>query len=307
MADNSSTNLDILSIGTTSQDYLAQGTDRINWGYQYLAVPRSKEALTLITSASASRGAFANSLQAFASLTDDAPNPRRASENWPVLAYAFDFRQIGANDIASTHFCLAIDEVFSMRYFGTAFQPLWKHTYGSAGAMLSSVETEYEQLMEDTRKFDSALVAKASAVGGDKYSTTTALVYRQTFAGTIAVWNNVTGQEWTFMKEISSDGDVSTVDVLFPSSPFFLLQAPEFLRKSLLPLLTYAENQTSSYGLKMDYNLAWAPHHLGHWPVCDLAPSHQEQMPMEESGNMLIMIAGIVSAQGSTDWLTPQM
>lgn len=31
--------------------------------------------------------------------------------------------------------------------------------------------------------------------------------------GTIAVWNNITGEPWMFLKEISSDGDVSTVSV----------------------------------------------------------------------------------------------
>jgi hypothetical protein len=32
------------------------------------------------------------------------------------------------------------------------------------------------------------------------------------------------------MKEISSDGDISTVDVIYPSSPFWLLLAPDTLR-----------------------------------------------------------------------------
>ena len=305
-ADGASANMEILSIGTSAQNYLAQGTDRINWGYQYVAVPRSKEAHTVMTSSASSRGSFATSLNAFTSLKDDEAKARRVSDKWPVLAHVFDFGNLGANDKATTHFSLAIDEVFSMSYFGTAMQPLWKRSIGSAGAMLSAIEQEYEQLMSDTKAFDDDMIARATSVGGDKYATTTALVYRQSFGGTIAVWNNVTGKEWAFMKEISSDGDVSTVDVLYPAFPIFMLEAPEFFRKALLPLFTYAANETSTYGMKQDYNLAWAPHHLGHWPVCDLAPSRQEQMPMEESGNMLIMIAGIVQAQsGNAQWLAP--
>ena len=34
---------------------------------------------------------------------------------------------------------------------------------------------------------------------------------RQTVGATIQVFNNVTGDRWMFMKEISSDGDISTV------------------------------------------------------------------------------------------------
>jgi hypothetical protein len=59
------------------------------------------------------------------------------------------------------------------------------------------------------------------------------------------------------MKEISSDGDVSTVDVIYPSSPFFLWLHPEMLRDVLVPVLAYANNETT-----VDYNLPWAPHHL---------------------------------------------
>ena len=36
---------------------------------------------------------------------------------------------------------------------------------------------------------------------------------RQAVGGTQSVWNNVTGEHWMFMKEISSDGDVSTVSI----------------------------------------------------------------------------------------------
>merc|ERR1712233_73865 len=68
-----------------------------------------------------------------------------------------------------------------------------------------------------------------------------------------------------------------------------------------MPLLSYANNETS-----MKYNLAWAPHHLGTWPICDLSPKHQEQMPMEETANMLIQLAAIAKRQsGNVAYLTP--
>ena len=38
-------------------------------------------------------------------------------------------------------------------------------------------------------------------------------VYRQVVGGTQSVWNSVLEEHWMFMKEISSDGDVSTVSV----------------------------------------------------------------------------------------------
>lgn len=50
------------------------------------------------------------------------------------------------------------------------------------------------------------------------------------------------------MKEISSDGDVSTVDVIFPASPLILLLNPELFRLINLPLFAYGNNETAIYG-----------------------------------------------------------
>ena len=38
---------------------------------------------------------------------------------------------------------------------------------------------------------------------------------------TIQVYNNVTGGQWMFMKEISSDGDISTVIIPLSISCFY--------------------------------------------------------------------------------------
>ncbi len=89
------------------------------------------------------------------------------------------------------------------------------------------------------------------------------------------------------MKEISSDGDVSTVDVIFPAyvlfvlltlcvteviyrSPLFLYFNPSLLGLQLLPIFAYANNETSN-----PYSLVWAPHHLGTWPIADILTSNQ--------------------------------
>lgn len=67
------------------------------------------------------------------------------------------------------------------------------------------------------------------------------------------------------MKEISSDGDLSTVDVIYPAHPFFIYYNPVMLEYLLLPILAYAANETHSTTL--NYTLSWAPHHLGYYPV----------------------------------------
>jgi hypothetical protein len=101
---------------------------------------------------------------------------------------------------------------------------------------------------------------------------------------------------WAFMEEQSSDGDVSTVDVLYPASPFLLLVSPETLWAALVPVFDYAANCSGS--AQWNYTKPWAPHDLGTWPVADRGPGAQEDMPLEESGNMLLMAAGVAGALG---------
>ena len=54
------------------------------------------------------------------------------------------------------------------------------------------------------------------------------------------------------------------------------------------------------------YPLAWAPHHLGYWPIADLPYTRQENMPLEETAWNLLVIAAIAQRQGGDlTWLAP--
>merc|ERR1719199_1410098 len=123
--------------------------------------------------------------------------------------------------------------------------------------MLEAADDMREQDLVETAAFDNALIANLSAVGGDKYAALASLVYRQVTGGTQAVWNPLLKQPWVFMKEISSDGDVSTVDVVYPALPLFKYLYPSYFRLMLIPLLMYSNNGTQPYGLNVPYNLSW--------------------------------------------------
>lgn len=46
------------------------------------------------------------------------------------------------------------------------------------------------------------------------------------------------------MEEQSSDGDVSTVDVIYPASPQLMYLTPQLIHTLLLPIMAYANNCT---------------------------------------------------------------
>jgi len=103
------------------------------------------------------------------------------------------------------------------------------------------------------------------------------------------------------MKEISSDGDISTIDVIYPASPLFLLLDPGLIVLLLEPLFAYANNETST-----KYSSEWAPHDLGTWPIADKTTSQQEDMPIEETANIILMVAAVVKNLGHVDFVLPK-
>ena len=143
------------------------------------------------------------------------------------------------------------------------------------------------------------IVGDALATQGDHYAALCTLALRQAFGGTELVGTQA--KPWLFLKEISSDGNVSTVDVIYPASPVFLYTNPMFLKLLLDPLLTYAESESDA-GTPL-WPQVFAEHDIGaSYPN---ASGHNdgggENMPVEESANMLLMMAAYAQRANAAD------
>lgn len=133
-------------------------------------------------------------------------------------------------------------------------------------------------------------------VGGQDYLTIVSLAARQAWGAT-----QMAGTEqnpYIFMKEISSNGNMNTVDVIFPSSPLLLYFNPSWLKYLLDPVLIVIDN-----GLWPE---DFAIHDVGfHYPNATGHASEQTQeMPVEESGNMLILTLAYAQKTQDTALLT---
>ena len=284
--------LTALRVGTQDQPYLSPVGDitRIDWGYAYAAAP-TRATKSAIGPGETLRAAFVKTGALPAA--DDTRMPRAANDATPTLGFAFDLGQVGATPV-SRHLMLAYDQIYNIKYFGQKLRPYWRRNGADAPAMLALAERDYVSLAKRCAAFDAELTADALRAGGGKYAQIAALAYRQSIGATgIAADSN--GQPLVFPKENSSNGDIATVDVMFPMSPIFLLTNPTLVKAMVVPILDYSASAR--------WTFPNAPHDLGTYPVVNGRDDGGEAMPVEESGNMLILCAAIAQTDGNTKFL----
>jgi hypothetical protein len=234
----------------------------------------------------------------------------RPTNSGPPLAaaVAFDLGTVPAGGAAvARHLTLAVDEILSISWFGEACPPYWRRNMALNDtttvplAMLATAHTSYAAVVSVVNAFDAKAAADLSAVGGDEYATLAQLVYRQVFGAAALFWVPSKQTAWYMAKEISSCGCLNTADVIYPMFPIVLYYAPELMRLMMVTHLEYAMNYTNQ-----PYPYAWAPHHLGYWPLANLPYTAQENMPLEETSWNLLIIAAIAQRQGGDlSWLAP--
>ena len=286
--------LEVLQAGSHAQPVLAaKGDDvRIDWGYLYLAAPRNDETAARILPADTARDCFASGAE-FPMIKMAMPVAAREA---PAATLVFERVTAGAQP-TSRWLMLAYDDEFSAKYFRQNLRPYWRRNGDDAAALLRKAVADYEPLKKRCEAFDSALMADLRKVGGAKYAQLCALAYRQTFAGNKIV-ADAKGRPLIFPKENFSNGCIGTVDVLFPQAPFFLVFSPALTKAMLVPILDYAASPRWPYG--------YAPHDLGTYPhatgqVYGMDGKDGDRMPLEESGNMLIMMAALAKVEGNAD------
>jgi hypothetical protein len=290
--------MDALHIGTAEQPVLAKSGDnlRIDWGYFYLAVPPQGPTTTVIANAQAARDRFA----ADGTLpgADETQMPRPANQDWPALACAFDLGPVGRKP-ATRHVLLAYDDLYSVEYFGEKLRPWWRRDGLDANGLLRRAEADYADLTKQCAKFDEELMRDLRKRGGEDLARLGALAFRQCLAAHKLVFNQAR-QPLYFSKENFSNGCIGTVDVTYPSSPFFLLFNPTLLRAQLRPILLYAATDR----WKFDFS----PHDLGTYPQANGQvygggeKTEKDQMPVEECGNMLLMVAALARIEGDASF-----
>lgn len=218
--------------------------------------------------------------------------------------YVWEGRLEGARVLRTV---VAYDDIASINYFGT----LCKAWYRRSGAQITDAirltEDTYDALLTRCAQWDDRVRADALAAGNEDYAFLCAVSWRHTLAAHKLI-ATPDGQMALLSKENDSNGCIGTADVSYPSVPLFLRYAPELVNALCVGILQFAEMPVWTHD--------FAPHDIGRYPYATgqvyaakhmpnglvyppyyLYPAGCEvydpryQMPVEECGNMLIMLA----------------
>ncbi len=286
-----------LKIGSKDQPVLAKKGDdiRIDWGYLYVAAARADVAEQQIGEGEAMKASFAGHGKLGPSL--GAPPPATPAGPY-AAALVFPAARVSAQPVAC-RLVLAYDDVFSIQYMKKNLRPYWRRSGWEAADLLKAAAQDYESLQSRCAAFDDELMADLTRAGGGNYAALCALAYRQCFAAGKFVADD-RGQPLQFCKENHSNGCIGTSDVFYPMSPQFLLFGPTLAKSFLVPFMNYAASDR--------WRFPFAPHDLGQYPHANGQRygggerSEENQMPVEESGNLLLLMAAVARMEGHADF-----
>jgi len=264
--------LNVIKAGSVEQPVLQKKGDdlRIDWGYMYVAAPKAANTKQIIGDAQTADSTTGKALM----LRTTLPLVKITSipqEQFIMLGY---------------------DDIYSVQYFGKNLPPVWRREGRTIEKELAHAAADYKSVMKQCMAFDDNLYADAVKAGGEKYAQLCVAGYRQSVAAH-KILKDPNGEILFLSKENFSNGSINTVDVTYPSAPLYLLYNPDLLKGMLNGIFYYSESGK--------FAKPFAAHDLGTYPLAN-GQTYGEDMPVEESGNMLILTAAIAKAEGNANY-----
>lgn len=281
--------INYVKTGTVEQPILAKKGDHIciDWGYLYMPAINGEVCL-------GSNVDIMGSFLANGTLPETAKEivARKASAA-PVLAYTHNFGKVKQ---ASSYAMIGYDEIYDIEYFYKRYKAYWAHDGEiSIFDMFNTMNNSYASIMNRCRALDRMIYDDGMAVAGKEYAEILSGSYRHVIAAH-KLFKDDKGNLLFFSKENDSNGCVNTVDLTYPEAPLFLIYNPELQKAMMTSILDYSKSGR--------WTKPFAAHDLGTYPIAN-GQVYGGDMPLEEAGNMLTLIAMCSMLDGNTNYAEP--
>ncbi|UIR54730.1 DUF4965 domain-containing protein [Sphingobacterium sp. SRCM116780] len=272
--------LQYVKTGSKSQQILGKKGDdlRIDWGYFYMAGDQ-RNTKAMVGDSHLLRTHFLKGGQSA---------PGSSTGNQFALVQSFEVTSKYSDKVL-----LGYDDIYSIQYFNENLRPYWNRDNNSSiEKQFDLANNEYSKLIQACDQFDANLMQTAFQTGGQEYASLCALAYRQAIAAHKLV-KAPNGDLLLLSKENDSNGSIGTVDITYPSAPLFLYYNPE-LAKALMNFIFY-------YSESNKWTKPFAAHDVGTYPLAN-GQTYGGDMPVEESGNMLISTYAVAKMEGNANY-----
>ncbi|KNZ51317.1 hypothetical protein VP01_3g8 [Puccinia sorghi] len=168
----------------------------------------------------------------------------------------------------------------------------WRSVFNRTNDAIEFSIKDYPAAVRTADIIDKKIEDDARRLGGEDYVAIASLSARQALGGIeLTIGKDQNGNYdptdvAAFLKEISSNGDMSTVDVIFLKVGCILIDG-----------FSYAVLRMFESGFRTVHDLGRYPNATGHNDGKD------EPMPVEEAGNILIMALAYYQVTKDDDWL----
>lgn len=215
-----------------------------------------------------------------------------------VVAFVHDLDTF--SDTRTVTFAVGHAREEAINYLGATQTGYYRSKFSDTADAASYFLDDYTLAQLESNEFDKLVSNTGDAAYGSNYSDILALSVRQVYGGielTIPDESLDTSETRAFIKEISSDGNINTVDVIYATFPIFYVLSPDYIKLLLSPIFDYMGSSA--------YDQKYAVHDLGeHYPNATGHLPSGESMPIEESGNVIILTYAYQKATGSGDLAT---
>lgn len=212
-----------------------------------------------------------------------------------AVGFAHDLGK--TNKASAVTFAIGHVREEAINYFGEAQTGYYRSTCPDTVGAVNHFLDDYAAANAESNSLDNLIQSTGISTYGSKYSDILALSVRQVYGGVEVTIPNTsldTDQTRAFIKEISSDGNINTIDVIYATFPIFYMLSPDYIKLLITPVFDYMATSA--------YTKQYAVHEVGrNYPNATGHPADGEEMPIEESGNVIMLTYAYQKATGKTD------
>lgn len=277
--------------GTISQAICDRAGDQIccDWGYVYVAGAEGNTRTVGMGDYYKMKNQFITT----GSIPAGGDKVTTNGRNHPAMAFCENLGTVTKAEPATGFMMMGYDDIYSIKYMYRLYSGYWAHD-GKVKITdaFERFTSNYDEIMKASRGVDATIFNDGVKAGGSKYAQVLAASYRQVMSAH-KLFVDCDGNLMWFSKENNSNGCINTVDLTYPSAPLFLAYNPDLQKAMMTSIFEYSRSGR--------WTKPFAAHDLGTYPIAN-GQAYSGDMPVEESGNMVILVAAIAKAEGKTDY-----